>query len=256
MRASAGEFLIGTSNGYIPGNKRTFPPDYQTRTRLHYYSTLFNSIEVNSSFYKIPLKSPFEKWAIDVPEDFQFTLKLNKDITHAGELNCDDDHIEAFMRSATGIGNKKGCLLIQFPGKITLAYFTKLEQMLARLIACDHLNEWRKAIEFRNDSWYITETNELLNEYNSTMVVHDFSKARLSLINTNANFVYMRFHGPSGDYRDSYNDLFLENKAQEIYGFTASGKDVYAYFNNTAGNAYENARSLQSKVNTYLSKSI
>lgn len=250
------KFWIGTSNGHVPGNKTTFPPEYQTGTRLHYYSSIFNSIEVNSSFYRIPLKSTLEKWRTDVPEDFKFTLKISRDITHAGELNYDGDHIESFMRSATGVGSKKGCLLIQFPGKITLTYFTQVAQILGRLSAYDLLNEWRKALEFRDDSWYISETNELLNEYNSTMVMHDFSKARLSTINTNANFMYMRFHGPSGDYRDSYSDLFLDNKAREIYEFTASGKDVYAYFNNTAGNAYENARSLQSKVNAYLNKSI
>jgi len=248
MRTGIGKVWIGTSNGYMPGNKFTFPPEYQLRTRLHYYSTLLNSIEVNGSFYKTPLKSTYEKWASDVPEDFQFTLKLSRDITHDEEFNGDSDHVRTFMQAATGIGNKKGCILIQFPGKINIAYFTQVEQILGQLRSFDPFNEWRIAVEFRNDNWYISETNELLNEYDATMVMHDFSKGRLSTVDTSANFVFMRFHGPAGDYRDSYSDQFLDEKAQQIYDYTKSGKDVYAYFNNTIGNAFENARYLQLKV--------
>src|SRR6187551_3460492 len=118
MIVSAGRIRIGTSNGHMTGNKSTFPTAYQLKSRLHYYSSLFNSIEVNSCFYKTPLLSTYEKWAHDVPEDFQFTLKLSRDITHAKELNGDLAGMGAFLNAATGTGTKKGCLLIQFPGKI------------------------------------------------------------------------------------------------------------------------------------------
>ena len=84
-----GIIRIGTSNGYMPGNKFTFPPEYRLKSRLHFYSTLFNTVEVNTCFYKTPLRSTYEKWAKDVPEDFQFTLKLSKDITHVKELGYD-----------------------------------------------------------------------------------------------------------------------------------------------------------------------
>ena len=79
MIMSTGKIIrIGTSNGHLPGNKITFPPPFQLKSRLHYYSTLFNSIEVNSCFYKTPLRSTYEKWVQDVPEDFGFTLKLSR----------------------------------------------------------------------------------------------------------------------------------------------------------------------------------
>ena len=240
-----GKIWIGTSNGQMPGNKVTFPQEFQHKTRLHYYSTLLNSIEVNSCFYKIPLRTTYEKWENEVPEDFRFTLKLSKDISHAPELSGDAECMNNFLLAATGICNKQGCLLIQFPGKISIEYFNQVEEILSQLHQLDPDHKWKRAIEFRNDSWYISETTELLNEYNASMVMHDFPKGKISRITTNANFVYLRFHGPTGNYRDSYSDQFLQDKAELIKELSGSGKEVYAYFNNTAGNAFENARFLQ-----------
>jgi len=248
MISSIGTIRIGTSDGHMPGNKSTFPPAFQLKSRLHYYSTLFNTIEVNRCFYKTPLLSTYQKWANDVPEDFTFTLKLSKDITHAKELSDDLNCMNTFLQAATGTGNKKGCLLIQFPGKITLDHFNQVEQMLDRLQILDTNHEWRKAIEFRNDSWYIGETDELLNKHEAAFVLHDFSKGKVSALSGSANFVYMRFHGPTGNYRDSYSHQVLDEKAEQIREFLKTGKDVYAYFNNTAGNAFENARYLQSNL--------
>ncbi|HUR65897.1 MAG TPA: DUF72 domain-containing protein [Chitinophagaceae bacterium] len=247
MGVSTGKLRIGTSNGHIPGSKITFPPAYQLKSRLHYYSSLFDTIEVNTCFYKTPLRSTYEKWVADVPDDFQFTLKLSKDITHAKELKGDLACMESFLRAAGGTGDKKGCLLIQFPGKINLEHFNQVEKILEELQRHDHSNEWRKAIEFRNESWYVGETTELLNEYGATLVLHDFKKTKISPPEGNANFLYLRFHGPTGNYRDSYSDEVLDEKTEMIREILSTGKDVYAYFNNTAGNAFENARYLQSK---------
>ncbi|MEI9942895.1 MAG: DUF72 domain-containing protein [Chitinophagaceae bacterium] len=69
-----------------------------------------------------------------------------------------------------------------------------------------------KSIEFRNPSWYTGETWELLEEFGATMVLHDMPKARMFDLRGNAPFVYIRFHGPAGDYRDSYTNDFLKLK--------------------------------------------
>ena len=82
------------------------------------------------------------------------------------------------------------------------------------------------------------------------MVLHDHPKAKISEIHGSADFVYMRFHGPTGNYRDSYSDHFLAEKAVQVKEYTGSGKDVYCYFNNTAGNAFENALTFQLKLKT------
>src|SRR6186713_3129437 len=120
MISSNGTIRIGTSDGHMPGNKSTFPPAFQLKSRLHYYSSLFNTIEVNSCFYKTPLRSTYEKWVADVPEDFQFSLKLSKSITHDAALSADISCTDNFLQAASGTGRRKGCLLIQFPGKINI----------------------------------------------------------------------------------------------------------------------------------------
>ena len=123
--------LIGTSNIVVPGTKQTFPEAFKHQSRLYYYNSLFNSLEVNSSFYKVPMPSTFEKWSADVAEDFQFALKPWREVTHVKELKANLSNIDLLMAAANKTKMKKrGCLLIQFPGKITLAYYNKVEKIL------------------------------------------------------------------------------------------------------------------------------
>ena len=89
---------------------------------------------------------------------------------------------------------------------------------------------------------------ELLEEHSAVPVIHDFKKARLSEASRKADFVYIRFHGPKGDYRESYDYNFLKVESIKIKSWLSEGKDVYAYFNNTIGSAFENAVSLKEMV--------
>jgi uncharacterized protein YecE (DUF72 family) len=248
MQGKTGRVWIGTSNVVLPGNKTTFPPAFQQKSRLHYYSSLFNSVEINSSFYKTPLFRSYENWSVDAADDFQFSVKLSREITHARDLEADLGCLEKFLQSAEGIGNKKGCLLVQFPGKITLDYFSQVEKILQELHNYASSYQWKKAIEFRSDTWYIGETKELLNQFDAALVLHDIPKGKMGEVFTKADFVYIRFHGPKGDYRDSYTEQFLKTKAETIKSWALRGKDVYVYFNNTIGNAFENALTLKKNV--------
>lgn len=245
-----GKFFAGTSNVVITGNRQTFPEAYRQKSRLHYYATLFNSVELNSTFYKLPRAATFEKWSGDVPADFKFSIKLWKEITHVKELHFKDEDISRFMMSAEMINAKSGCLLIQFPGKISLDYFGRMEVLLQQIKQADKNKQWTMAVEFRNDSWYVSETNELLDEYNAAMVIHDIRKGKNSSVNKKAPAVYIRFHGPAGDYRGSYDKKFLASQAVLINEWMGLGKDVYAYFNNTIGSAFENSKTLQQLVNS------
>lgn len=243
-----GTFRIGTSGIVVPGSKESFPAEFRQKSRLNYYSSLFNTLEINSTFRKIPMLSTFEKWRVDVPEEFQFTLKLWREVTHIKGLNADLENIDLFLKAANHIGEKKGCLLVQFPGSITIEYSKQVEGILERLQQLDHENKWRKAVEFRSVTWYIKETYEILEEFNSSMVLHDMPKSKNLTLGDSDVFAYFRFHGPKGDYRGSYSDQFLEEQAQKMRHLLKGGKDVYVYFNNTMGNAYENAVSLKEMV--------
>ncbi len=112
----------------------------------------------------------------------------------------------------------------------------------------DPQEAWRLAIEFRHDQWYASEIYEILDEFNASMVLHDMPKCIPPELNKNADFVYLRFHGEKGDYRGTYPIQHLQKKAGEIRGWLHQGKDVYAYFNNTIGDAIANLQTLKSLV--------
>lgn len=96
-------------------NKLHYPKEFQEKSRLCYYASLMDSIEINSSFYKVPQVSTMKKWAADVPEEFRFTFKLFKEITHNKDLAFDPEVVSSFFSVISHVEEKKGCLLVQFP---------------------------------------------------------------------------------------------------------------------------------------------
>jgi uncharacterized protein YecE (DUF72 family) len=191
----------------------------------------------------------FARWATEVPQGFQFTVKLWKGITHAKGLQYAPIDIDSFMQAASFLGDKKGCLLIQFPASITVEYADKLASILARVKAADPESSWRIAVELRHMNWYNPVIYSLLDTYNASLVLHDMPASKPAVTNKKAPFIFLRFHGEAGDYRGSYSPRFLHAKARQIKSWLSEGRDVYAYFNNTIGAAYDNARTLQQLVN-------
>lgn len=236
----------GTSGLVIPIPKRSFPPEFADKSRLTFYASLFNSIEINSSFYKIPMAATMEKWAASVPDDFRFTFKLWKGITHNKELLFNTEDVERFMTVIDPVGNKKGCLLVQFPPSLSVNTTAQVEKLLANINHSDSSHKWNLAVEFRHQSWNREQTYELLDQYGAGIVLHDKSRPGTMLRNTEAQFVYLRFHGPGGDYRGSYDDQFLNEYAGYIREWMDEGKEVYVYFNNTMGDALQNLQTLNS----------
>lgn len=243
-----GIFRIGTSNIVVPGPKHTFPEEYRDKSRLIYYASLFNSLEVNNTFYKLPMARTFEKWADEVPDEFQFTIKLSKEITHAKGLLYEPDAVGRFMKAADGLQKKKGCLLLQFPGSVTVHNAKTIEELLQQIEEHDPKRTWRKAVEFRHHSWYKKAIYDLLHQYKTALVIQDMPKSKTPEIDQRDDFMYLRFHGSDGDYRGSYHDEHLQAQADDIRKWLKQGKDVYAYFNNTMGEAFNNAAMLQDLV--------
>lgn len=239
------KYYSGTSNIVLPvPNKTGFPDEFKEKSRLTYYASLFNSLEVNSSFYRVPLAKTVERWATEVGSDFRFTFKLWKNITHNKKLAFDRQDVSRFMQVINRTGEKAGALLIQFPASITVAENGQLERLLD--IICEHnaMLQWNIAVEFRDRSWYCDEIYELLEQYRSGMVMHDMPASVTPFKAITAGFVYLRFHGPESGYRGNYPPDILHEYAQYIDEWLAEGKTVYVYFNNTAGNALENLLTL------------
>jgi uncharacterized protein YecE (DUF72 family) len=102
MPALLGTLRTGTSGIVVPGPKATFPEAYQATSRLTYYATLFNSVEINSTFYRIPQPKTFAAWAAETGPAFDFTLKLWRDITHTHALAEDLSGLVRFLAAARG----------------------------------------------------------------------------------------------------------------------------------------------------------
>jgi len=239
---------IGTSGIVLPGNKSTFPDAFRNASRLTYYSSLFNSLEVNSSFYKIPLPTTFSKWANEVSDNFKFTVKLWRGITHAKNLNYFEDDIKNFMESVNNLKSKSGCLLVQFPASINVNFIQKVDAILFLLNQLNSQTQWAIAVEFRHNSWYQAPTYKMLENYDSTLVSHDMPNSKTPIDYEPDRLAYFRFHGPTGRYNGSYSDDFISQQAKQIQQWQNSGKEIYVYFNNTIGDALKNAQLLQKLV--------
>jgi uncharacterized protein YecE (DUF72 family) len=237
-------FYAGTSGLQIPIPKRDFPPELGHLSRLGFYATLFNSIEINSSFYKLPIGKTVAKWAAEVPDHFKFTYKLWRELTHNKNLAFNPEDVGRFMQAIGHAGDKKGSLLVQFPASIQVNSLHPFEQLISIIRLNDPESEWDVAVEFRHRSWYQDDVYELLKQYNMSMVVHDMPASASPLIAVHDDIVYLRFHGPEGGYRGSYADDFLYEYAQYVKEWQAEGKTVYAYFNNTMGDALNNLQLL------------
>jgi uncharacterized protein YecE (DUF72 family) len=227
-------FYSGTSNiELIEKNKQAFPPEFRSKSRLAYYSSLFNSVEINSTFYKLPLPATLEKWSAEVPEGFRFTLKLWREITHAQNFAFTTEQVARFMRLADHIGSKKGALLVQLPAGIRSTHIGRLEDLLKTLQRLNTDNAWQIAVELRHISWYTPQIHALLDGLGAALVGHDKPFLDEEHFYERGPFIYLRFHGPNGDYKGSYSDAILRETAGHIGAWLARGKNVYAYFNNT-----------------------
>lgn len=229
----------------LPYPKYQFPEEVQKSSRLTIYTTFFNSIEVNDSFYRIPRQKTIERWACSVPDNFRFTFKLHQDFTHAKVLSQEPGRTQEFVRTISSVGTKRGCILAQFPPSFNVSSIDYVENLLSELMSQFAGEVWKIAVEFRDPHWYNDETLDLLKTYNASLVIQDIPKSAAPFISTSDDFVYVRFHGPTGNYRGSYADSFLHEYAEHIRAWADDGKSVFVYFNNTAGSAFQNGQTLK-----------
>lgn len=243
-------FYSGTSGLVLPMTKSNFSKEFEGQSRLQYYSHLFNSVEINSSFYKLPKSTTLIKWAASVPEHFKFTFKVPKSITHSHELKFSGDEINDFMTVMESIGSKKGCLLVQFPPSITIGDMHQVRNLLEVFQKHSYTSSWKLAIEFRNSTWYAPQVYELLKSYDAQLVFHDMLSAPVPKPwpTVEGNFVYIRLHGPEQSYRGDYSDAFLKSVGLYVNEMISQEKAVYVYFNNTMGAALNNLQTLNRQV--------
>lgn len=248
MERKGALYFSGTSGLVLPLRQKDFPPEHAGASRLIYYASLFNSIEINSTFYKLPKPATVAKWAQSVPHDFRFTFKVPKSITHVKGLTFPAGEAERFMDTVAHIGVRRGCFLIQLPPSLTNERFHEIEDLLGTLKDLNDDGSWTLAIEFRHPTWYTRATYDLLKRYAVAMVKHDMPASATPLLSSYGPALYLRFHGTDGKYRGSYSDEALLQTSRMIKDYLDRGTAVYTYFNNTMGDAGKNLHHLNALV--------
>jgi uncharacterized protein YecE (DUF72 family) len=233
---------IGTSGwSYDHWTHVLYPPGAPSRDRLGYYTRVFQTVELNASFYRWPRNATFASWRRRLPDAFQFSVKAPRGLTHAKKLYAPETWVQRIAASWHELGDKRAVLLVQLApdharDDARLQYFL------------ERLPPWiRTAVELRHPSWDHDDVFAMLEHRGAAYCV--MSGAHLPcVLRATAPFVYVRLHGPDHEhvYGGSYSDADLAWWADRLREWDAAGKDVFAYFNNDGGgNAVRNAATLR-----------
>lgn len=240
---------IGTSGWSYKEWENVFYPSSKT-PKLTFYSGIFNTVEVDSTFYSNPTKRLVFGWIHNTPKDFEFAIKLPQEITHKKGLDLRagaEVNLLEFLDLIEPLRNagKLGPLLIQLPPSFGANKKNKLEEFLEALPSKEGRDSYRFAIEFRNKSWLKQKdsVNQLLQRHNVARTVVDEPLLPVDLTPT-ADFSFIRWHGrgerPWYDYR--YTDQEIADWAEKLEPQTKKTGRVYGYFNNHFhGYAVENS---------------
>lgn len=217
---------IGTSGFYYDHWVGTFyPADLPKAEWLPHYARYFKSVELNTTFYHFPRQHSLLHWLEATPDDFCFSLKAYRGITHYKKLHDVRDELLRFIHLIKPMKEKMGVILFQLPPSLHLD-MPLLEAFLSTLP-----HGYRYAVEFRHDSWLDEAVFGLLRLHNVALCIDDYEKRQTPFIAT-ADFVYIRRHGESGRYAGSYSPEALGELAEKIDRFLKEGKSVFCYFNN------------------------
>lgn len=241
-----GRVRIGISGWRYKGWRGVFyPKGLAQRRELEYASRIFDSIEINGTFYSLQRPESFRLWAEETPPDFVFALKGGRFITHMLKLrNAEPALANYFASGPLALGEKMGPILWQFPPQLAFtrerfeSFFallprsTKQAARLAkkcndRVLGRSCLEAKidlpiRHAVEIRHESFATEEFIDLLREHNVALVAADTVEWPL-LLDVTADFVYARLHGSEQLYWSGYEDEALEDWAERVAEW-ASGR--------------------------------
>lgn len=238
------EIYIGTSGFSYPhwGNGIFYPKDLPKNKQLEYFSQYFKTVEINSSFYRLPQKSTLLNWKKRTPENFLFALKVWRGITHLKKLKDCQKEWRDFLERVLVLKEKLGPILFQLPP--SFKEDTKILEKFFQIVKTITPFKLRLAFEFRNESWCNQEVYQILKKENCAWVIADSPSWPKREIVT-ADFVYIRMHGSRELFASKYTKTELKNWAEKIKKWQKKNLDVYCYFNNDArGWAVSNAKEI------------
>ncbi len=225
-----------------------YPAGLAQRRELEYAAGCFPSVEINGSFYSLQRPDSFQRWHDETPEDFVFSVKGPRFITHMKRLrDCEQALANFFASGILRLGAKLGPVLWQLPPTLRFdaelldAFLGSLprdsEAALARArkrdtalmqgrsaLAIDRNRPIRHALEVRHDSFCDPACMRLLRRHNVAVVVADTAGKFPYMEDVSADFVYVRLHGDAQLYASGYSDTALDRWAARIAAW-ASGAE-------------------------------
>jgi uncharacterized protein YecE (DUF72 family) len=218
---------IGCSGwNYKHWRERVYPKGCPASRWLAYYATLFDTVEVNTTFYRLPRRDSVARWVEQTHDDFVFAVKMSRYVTHLKRLTDLEGAIARFYEriEPLALSPKLGPVLWQLPPN-----FKRDDERLAA--ALDALPDGRHCFELREPSWYSDEVYALLREHGVALVIPDSPKYPFRTLELTADWTFVRFHHGSRGRRGNYSESELGEWAERIDGWRRA-VDVYAYFNN------------------------
>jgi uncharacterized protein YecE (DUF72 family) len=251
----AGTPRIGISGWrYPPWRGDFYPKGLPQRSELEYASSKLSSIEINGSFYSLQRPSSWQAWRDTVPDDFVFSVKGPRYVTHLKGLRDVRVPIANFFASGVlALGQKLGPVLWQLPPRhvfrpdLLAEFFDQLPRTTdaARALAAEHDTRldgktWfekapdaplRHALEVRHPSFETPEAVALLRKHDIALVVADTAGKWPAMRDVTSTFMYLRLHGADELYTSGYTDEGLDRWAADIRAWLLAG-DVFCYFDN------------------------
>jgi uncharacterized protein YecE (DUF72 family) len=235
---------VGCSGwNYAHWRELVYPKGLPPSRWLAHYATLFDTVEVNNTFYRLPKRKAVAGWVEHSPPDFLFSVKASRYLTHVKRLTNLDAGVSRFYECIEPLlaSPKMGPVLWQLPPT-----FKRDDERLAG--ALEALPGGRHCFEFREESWFVPEVYELLRAHGSALVIGDHPRRPFQARELTTNWTFIRFHYGSRGRDGNYSEKELEEWAQRIEAWREQA-DVYVYFNNDwMGYAIRNGRWLKRRL--------
>jgi uncharacterized protein YecE (DUF72 family) len=231
-------YRIGCSGYYYPAWKNKFyPAGLPTKSWLSYYSSVFNTVELNGTFYRTPTAVSLKKNADATPADFKFSVKMSRYITHVLKMKACTQQVSDFQALIReGLGNKLSCFLFQLPPS-----FHYSEENMERLLESIPPSP-ENVVEFRHLSWWNARVKTFFEKARLTFCNVDFPGLDSYFIQTGPLF-YLRLHGKPELFKSSYD---IAQLSDFYHRFPEKTGSHFVYFNNTFFEAgYTNAKQLK-----------
>jgi uncharacterized protein YecE (DUF72 family) len=244
-RSRVGRARIGCSGwNYDDWRGTVYPPALAKRQWFAHYTTLFDTVEVNNTFYRLPTVSAVERWAAQAPPDFVYATKLGQFGSHRMKLRDAARWLPNHLDRVLRLGRSLGPTLVQLPPRWK-RNAGRLDEFLGTAPT-----SVRWAVEVRDPTWLHDDVYTVLRDHGAALCIHDLLPDHPWELT--ADWTYLRFHGPQAlqtKYVGAYTGRRLRPVAERVARLLNRGIDVYAYFNNdVGGHAVTDAAWLRDRV--------